>query len=421
MTKHRDVGACGGVGAWGRWVWLTALASSVSFGQAAKPAERGFAQVVEAEFASWDADGNGEITADEIDPRIEDPAVKGERAAAAAAIKLTLRSTKIVAPKLTREYVTKHAGDPMPRAGGELENVVEPGKKSGYSLDARYRGALRKIRAQSRVLFRDPTPDLDKCRQGPLGDCFFVAPVGAFVERDHAAIMRMIVENKEPTGVSYTVTFPGHEALTVSPVTDGEIALTSSTGDEGVWLAVLEKAFGELRGRQKSAKAGGGPGEAPEVSTDAIAHGGTMGSAVEALTGHGAERLGLWSKIQKTPDAAGEVTSAARGAMVGALKAKRLVGASTRDEKLPPGVSPNHAYAILGFDEASDRVKLWNPHGNTFKPKGAVGIEHGYATKGGIFEVPLDEFVRVFSAMTVETDGPPKAGRERVARPKRAG
>jgi hypothetical protein len=71
-----------------------------------------------------------------------------------------------------------------------------------------------------------------------------------------------------------------------------------------------------------------------------------------------------------------------------------------------PGLSPDHAYAVLSYDADTDAVELWNPHGENFSPAGAPGADNGYATVKGIFQIPVAQFVRQFSGMAFEvTDG----------------
>jgi hypothetical protein len=72
-----------------------------------------------------------------------------------------------------------------------------------------------------------------------------------------------------------------------------------------------------------------------------------------------------------------------------------------------PGINPNHAYAVLGFEEKSDCVRLWNPHGDQFTPKGEPGAKHGYPQKDGVCDVPLAEFVNQFSGMAFEVAAKP--------------
>ena len=70
-----------------------------------------------------------------------------------------------------------------------------------------------------------------------------------------------------------------------------------------------------------------------------------------------------------------------------------------------PDFNPNQAYAVLGYDAASDKVTLWNSHGQDFTPQGAAGPENGCITKHGVFEIPLTQFVKQFSGMAFEVAG----------------
>jgi hypothetical protein len=82
---------------------------------------------------------------------------------------------------------------------------------------------------------------------------------------------------------------------------------------------------------------------------------------------------------------------------------RRLVTTGTGDLKTkPPNINGKHAYAVLSFDKKSDKLTLWNPHGQTFKPKGPDGMENGYTTSKGRFEIPLADFVRIFNGLSFE-------------------
>ena len=61
---------------------------------------------------------------------------------------------------------------------------------------------------------------------------------------------------------------------------------------------------------------------------------------------------------------------------------------------------------MLAYDETADTLTLWNPHGNTYSPRGGKqpGLTTGYPTAAGIFELPVTEFVRIFNNVTIETD-----------------
>lgn len=409
-----------------------------------------FAQVAAEHFATWDRNTDGKLSPDEIDALCVDPKLTSTQAAAAAAMKRIVRSGKYAVPELTRDYLAtpppKPAAKPEPKAAptggkqepakaGAKEPVKEPVKEGAKepakkpedqdrrdstenptaalkppNFQASYASSLRKIKSTQRGLFLDDTPDLDKCRQGPLGDCYFVAAVGAFVHRDSAAI-KQLIQARDDGG--YEVRFADGKSITLPPLTDAELALSGTTGDEGLWLPVLEKALGALR-RQADPKK-----YAMATATDAIAKGGSSATIVRMLTGHQTERIGLKKRARGTvpgpdgkpmpkpplpADDLDKLAAKVRTEVGAALAGKRLVTCGTGTEKQPPGISGKHAYAVLAFDDKGDTLTVWNPHGNTYKPKGEPGLAHGYATKAGVFAIPVKDFVQVFGGVVVETD-----------------
>lgn len=375
-------------------------------GRASNPS--GFAGVLAREFASWDGDKNGELSASEIDVLSVDPKIKGDTAAAVASLKLIVRSNTYLLPKLTKEYLTTPA-ERRPRstdakdedaADRELESGGRSrgnrAKKTNPDFQARFSISQRTISQTPRKLFIDETPDIDRCHQGPLGDCFFVSMAGAMVVRDSKSIKDSI--KAVPEG-GYEVTFGTGRTVYVSELTDAEIAMTSRTGNEGLWLPVLEKAFGMLRNDTKP------EAHRTEQATDAIALGGSINTAIRALTGHEPSTVVLRSRAEKYKDQKlEELHTSISDKLVKAFEDKRLVGASTADDKLPPGMNARHAYAVLSYDSKTKTVRFWNPHGNSFRPRGSPGLETGYATRGGKFEMPLADAVRVFRSFSIESD-----------------
>jgi hypothetical protein len=405
------------------------------------PPQPTFAAAAAEHFACWDRDGDGTLTPLEVDLACVDPTLHGPCAAAAAAMKRALRSGKYAVPPLTRDYLTKPpapTSKAKPAADADRADSPEgaptgtPPTTAAPATDAKtaaptlpppnfaasFSRGLRRLQDTKRDLFVDQTPDLDKVHQGPLGNCYFVAAVGAFVHRDATAIQKIVQPGR---GGRYDVRFGDGRSITVLPLTDAEIALSGTTGDEGLWLPVLEKALGELRQRENPAK------YAMETATDAIANGGSSATIVQMLTGHKTKRITLKKQprstekgpdgkpVPKPPVAAGPVDQLAaqvRKELTAAVAERRLATCGTGTEKQPPGISGKHAYAVLGFDAAADTVTLWNPHGNAFRPKGAPGLTTGYPTAGGVFTLPVAEFVQVFRGLTVETTdavAPPKS------------
>ena len=73
---------------------------------------------------------------------------------------------------------------------------------------------------------------------------------------------------------------------------------------------------------------------------------------------------------------------------------------------MPPNISTKHAYAVLAYDAAADRVTIWNPHGQTFYPKGPPGIANGYPTEHGRFTLPLAEAYQFLTTLAIERKSP---------------
>ncbi len=353
----------------------------------------GFGAVVSAHFGRWDRNHDGKLSAQEVTALVTDPAVRGEEAAAVAVIHLHQQRSLLRKAALTRDQLlVATTAATSPRREDVPQHV---------QFEARFNTFCEQIRHVPRELFVGRAPALDTFVQGYLGDCYFLAALGAAIHRDPAAVRRLI--HPQPGGSCDIVFGDGHKAH-VHPLTDAEIALSSSAGGQGLWLAVLEEAFGQVRPR--SWWSGHGTGE----DLDAIVGGGDAVQTITLLTGHKARFLLLrtgWNKDKVPP--AREATAMAdrvRPILRDAMAGRLLVCCGTGRSTQPPGIAGHHDYAVLEYDAAADRVLLWNPWGNTFVPRGRPGLEHGYATEHGQFRMPLTEFVRIFEGVFYETTIP---------------
>lgn len=315
-------------------------------------------------------------------------------------------------PKATRT-ANGTSGDDV-----EEEGPVDPKKVPNYH--AQFASCLKRIQTTRRDVSLERMADLDRCKQGQLGDCFFVAPVGAAVHRDPLFVKNSIALLP---GGGYKVKFSNEKSVEIGALTDAEVAMSSTTGDEGLWLPVLEKAFGSMRRDAAPEKYGS------KEATDAISHGGQIRETLQLVTGHACSRVFVPHHAKFSVESGGkpegkraggqltvepvadvrEIAEKVRKKVFKAVEEKRLVAAGTSMEIEPPGMSPRHAYAILGCDAHADMLTIWNPHGNTFTPKGPVGLKNGYATKAGIFRMPVNEFVQVFRDVFIEEPESDKA------------
>jgi hypothetical protein len=349
--------------------------------------ETPFARIVETNFSKWDLNHDGKLSLEETDKLVGDRAIGGEEAAAVASIHYYLRNQK-QSETLSLAMLTHRAGEKASHA---------------LAVDTRYRGFRSHIAKAPRELFVGNAPSLAGFSQGHLGDCYFVSAVGAAVARSPDAVKSMF--NPNPDG-SCWLTFANGRRVYVSRLSDAEIALGSSAGSQGLWLNVLEKGFGQVKIRTSKKVHYG------EIGLDAIATGGNADDTIELLSGHRGTYLSIRrgkGKAQMPPaeDRIPLLMAELRQMFFLARTIRPLLCCGTSHySKLPPGIAGGHDYAILGFDQAREEVLVWNPWGNHYTPKGAPGLQHGYAVKGGKFAVPLNDFVRIFEEVYYESAVP---------------
>ena len=338
-----------------------------------------FLQQVEQNFAQWDRDQDGILSANEIDAAAEDAKVTGKAAAALAALKRASRSPKTEKLALNREKIKECA------TGKPTED--KPDLTGMYA-----QGVSRLEKLTCRELFVGE-PRLDTLHQGKLGNCFCLAPLGSVVAHDPNDVKAMFTKLEDG---SIRVKL-GKNSVTISPPTDTEIARTATNEDQGIWVNVYEKALGKLRneGKKEEDRAGS--------PIDALARGGSAGTILAYITGNEIVRHSCkFAKDEKLSAEEKETKlKELREHLATATKAKRRMTCGT-DKTTMPGITGNHAYALLGYDSESDRVKVWNPFGNTFTPKGEAGPKNGYPREQGISEIPLGDFVAQFSGIAIE-------------------
>ncbi len=84
-----------------------------------------------------------------------------------------------------------------------------------------------------------------------------------------------------PTEQPIVKFWPAVKPVRVPRLTDSEIAVTSSAFDQGIWINVLEKAFGEVRLAQPQTKRAD-----DEIDLDVISRGGKIRNTIQLMTGH---------------------------------------------------------------------------------------------------------------------------------------
>jgi len=327
---------------------------------------RPFGQVVSENFSLW-ANGTGVIDKERMGELLGDPSIKGDSAAALAA--------------LAHGMFNKKHGLPESMTRQELSILDQ----STPSLEHQYRHAAFRLSHINRSIFATGRPRFEMMKQGPSGNCYFFAPLGWMVKFRPDDIVTAI----RRTNGGYLVRFPRGNEATVTEPTDAELVgfHSARTLDDGLWVAVLEKALGELQAETSARKA--------EIPNPILRI---------AFGGHGVQLIRLWSgnEIDNVPLANTSATDI-REALKD-MKAERLLTLTGTPKDVTGKLPGNHVFAVFGYRPELDKVVVWNPWGNDFEPKGEEGIENGYITKHGIFQMPLEEFVQVFSKLHIGRD-----------------
>jgi hypothetical protein len=348
-----------------------------------------FLNQVRSNFIQWDLDHDGILSADEIEKAVDNPKVKGPAAAAAAAAALrrAIRANPGISP------VT------IDRIADSLHERPSP-KIPGYT--SMYDGALKRINEAHHELFVSGQPRNDTLAQGRLGDCFLLAPLGTVAYCQPEKLKKMLTETADG---QIEVRFGNGEVVKLPRPTDAEIAIGASTLNDGLWANVFEKSIGYLYlQRQKTPR--------HVTPYDIIGVGGTPNSPLSILTGHKCTRVGCedFQKEKLSPEDRNKKLDEMRKALQDAFTEKRLVVGGTADihagEIVVPGLYYDHSYGVLNYDRKSDTVTFWNPMGNHYTPRGDPGLEHGFPTEHGKFQVPLTQAVMWFGSFTIETDQP---------------
>jgi len=311
----------------------TTNAAAASANAASSPK---FSDVVSQYFSQWDRNGDGLLSTNELNAAVVNPAFHGEAAAALAAIKLVVRGGKYTLPPITQAYLVASPLRETNQAEVPVDLLDAPGqpKSIGHppAFQPRYRSAWLRLRRVSRDLFPQDQLMLDACHQGPLGDCYLISVVGAMVCRNPAAVKGMLTANLDG---SATVAFGNGRRVNVAPLTDTEIAISSIAGTNGLWLTVLENAYGKYRQETLPNVLGDDP------ETDVIAHGGNPGYVMTVLDGYQARSFAIVTAKGRRQDP--QFTTNLAQNLTAAQQAHRLAEATTGTNALPPGINSKHA------------------------------------------------------------------------------
>ncbi len=344
--------------------------------------------LVTAFWSRWDKDGNQKLDRREIVAVLKDAATKNFEAGIAVML-------------YQQKYRPAGLGQPVSVPKDELLALVKEPKFAGEVQKARDR-----LARANRTLFTKEDPNLEGFHQGATGDCFLLANLALLIQQRPEQLRAMFttLENRD-----IRVTLGSGQAVTVSPLTDGELLLGAAFDrNSGVWLNVFEKAYAQIWKKAKEGNVKGGLSEDEAMHSEFIS-GGLSVPTMQTITGHkaipDAFRFGMEMKEQAAK------LEELHALLTRLMKEKKLVLLHTRREPdkragfvKPPGWPDAHTYALFGYDAEKRTVHCFNPWGHTSKPKGEPGLVNGYETKGGQFYMPLAELMALFKSLSYETD-----------------
>ncbi|MFN9235648.1 MAG: C2 family cysteine protease [Planctomyces sp.] len=373
------------------FAWLTLLLFSGNGAGTALPSE--FADIIARRFSKWDLNRDRVLTVDVINRAVSDVTLRDSEAAAIAALKRGLAGHSALAKGVSKD---------------RLQQMVDDRDATGQELQELFKAAEKRIRLKQPRLFASGRPQLETIHQGRLGNCFVLAPLGAVLAVSPDRISQMFTSGPAD---GYYVRF-GRFQIPVPALTDAELALTAGNEDAGIWVNVYEKAAG-------AAQQVIGPSAAAKGSAiDAISSGGSVTRFLSLITGRQIQRFSFEFARRHDSNARPyrDGLRQLRTWLDDARREHHAMVCTTRESRTP-GISSNHAWAVVAWDNTSDVLTLWNPHGGNFRPAGSSGPVHGYPASQGMLKIPLADFVRLFSGMARETDTPAAGTRELPALP----
>ncbi len=322
----------------------------------------GLAILFKQSFANWDCNRDGVLTKDELDQALQNPAIKGNQAAALAAIKIYSRTTW----KEENSTQTFSLADLC-----SSNNTTGSGTTTALpKLVSLFNTYQKKIAQESALLFSDGRPHIEEIRQGKTGDCYFLSTIGGLAYHTPQRVIDMISQNSDG---SYTVTFPRHRPIAVPAPTDAEIACYSDAGEDGVWLHVCEKAYAIYKNKKTRRDAT----EALEV----VIHGGSGARMLMFMTGNSCIRYPTkTTSIEQL-----------RQELIEALSNHRIVNTGTS----------GHCLTILEYNPSTDIVTVWNPWGTS-----GIYSTVNQQMNHGVFSMPLTDLQNYFVSILPETARP---------------
>lgn len=331
---------------------------------------KSLSELVRASEAIFDTDRDGEISRKELAIAAANPSL--DKNAAAAVVALTKNYEALA--DLNFESIIFSKSLTVKDIDEFCKMAKNPDKTNSQkelmdSVDAAMKQTINQTDNLNHDLYgKNNEISPMAVQQGGVGDCSFLALLAsmASTESGRESIRSMI----KPDGDSYIVNFPGGESTRVEKPTAAELTLYAGNNGNGIWPAVLEKAYGKVLSEKHSKDV-----VAPQLAADGCEKYGPLNT----LTGEKRCVQSIEPSKMDDEQLHNELISMSRNAMlmtagtgpnVDAMvqagvtpTAERVDASGTPIERSEPvQISGFHVYAIEKYDRASKSVFLRNPH-----------------------------------------------------------
>lgn len=348
------------------------------------PPHNEFSQSIVDCFGKIDKDKDGFLGKTEITKALGDPQFTDKDAAMLATLRVCFSEFEDLSDD---EWGIENDG--ITRADVTAYDRLcqkDPKNKLVKKIQSWYDYAKMKIQNANKQLFNGEIDPLN-VKQGMVGDCWLLAAIvgSANIESRKQEIARMItpIENDK-----YQVKFPGiADPIAVAKPTDSEIALFSGAESNGLWLSILEKAYGTSVNQKTWFFLEDSPYDA--ISGDIERKG------IMIITGH---NVNIENLIAIAPKSI-EIMHLGNKINI-SMNAGKVVTAGIRksfSKYTEAGLRRSHVYTVVGYDNNSDTVKVRNPWGH-----GGENWPKEWTINKGVFLMSLKAFWDNFSVIAFE-------------------
>lgn len=349
-------------------------------------------------FSKLDADGDGFLTNSELEEALKDSSLKDNEKQAIERMKKQIANIEEASNDewgdeskgITKEDLKKYWEE---YRGQDDTKLVERIWGDLHASGKRYEAANLNCYATAEPL---DSIKPEACKQGKIGDCYFMAGLASLAGSNPQAIKDMIKDNGDGT---YTVTFPGapDDPITVEKPTESELSHYAHPGKYGNWPAILEKAYGKYCNehwyRRGPKNLGGG-----DVDQDGADGGSLRNAGLRILTGKGVDSDNM--SLTSEEELKAKLTEAFKDGRPVVCCITNELGSlvGLADNKVDGlGIPAGHEYTVVGYDEKTGKVKIMNPWGHG-EPCDASGNPLD-GKDDGVFELTLAEFKKYFSSV----------------------